>query len=114
MTTDKFDYIIVGAGAAVCVLANRLTADPSVSVCQLEAGGKDNNPYIRMPAGFVKTLYGDGLYWPFQTAPSASVNGRQVRIPLGRVLGGSRSINGRDAKNGQSWYCRVAIRKFVR
>jgi choline dehydrogenase len=101
MTTDTFDYIIVGAGAAGCVLANRLTADPNVSVCLLEAGGKDNNPYIRMPAGFVKTLYGEGLYWPFQTAPSDSINGRQVRIPQGRVLGGSSSINGMVYNRGQ-------------
>ena len=101
MSLDNFDYIIVGAGAAGCVLANRLTADASVSVCLLEAGGKDSNPYIRMPAGFVKTLYGDGLYWPFMTAPSDSINGRQVRVPQGRVLGGSSSINGMVYNRGQ-------------
>ena len=63
----SFDYIIVGAGAAGCVLANRLSASENVSICILEAGGSDRHPWIDIPAGFVKTLYGDRFVWPFQT-----------------------------------------------
>jgi choline dehydrogenase len=80
---DTFDYIIIGAGAAGSVLANRLSADPGTMICVLEAGGRDNNPYIRMPAGFVKTLYGDNLVWPFKTAPGAGIAGREIRMPQG-------------------------------
>ena len=78
---ETFDYVVVGAGAAGCVLANRLTEDDGVSVCVLEAGGSDRHPYIAIPAGFVKTLYGDRFVWPFVTEPAASLNGRTVAIP---------------------------------
>ncbi|MCH9670966.1 MAG: GMC family oxidoreductase N-terminal domain-containing protein [Gammaproteobacteria bacterium] len=98
---DSFDYVIVGAGAAGCVLANRLSSDPSVSVCVLEAGGRDSNPYIRMPAGFVKTVYGDKISWPFKTAPGAGIDGREIRLPQGKVRGGSSSINGMVYNRGQ-------------
>ena len=92
LVLKSFDYIIIGAGAAGCVLANRLSEDADVSICVLEAGGRDRNPYIRMPAGFVKTLYGDSLIWPFRTAPGAGIAGREIRLPQGKVRGGSSSI----------------------
>ena len=98
---DTFDYIIVGAGAAGCVLANRLSSDPSVNNCVLEAGGRDSNPYIRMPAGFVKTVYGDSISWAFKTAPGAGIGGREIRMPQGKVRGGSSSINGMVYNRGQ-------------
>lgn len=98
---DTFDFVIVGAGAAGCVLANRLSLDPSVSVCVLEAGGRDSNPYIRMPAGFVKTVYGDSISWAFHTAPGPGIEGREIRMPQGKVRGGSSSINGMVYNRGQ-------------
>lgn len=99
---DEFDYIIVGAGAAGCVLTNRLSSDPGTSICVLEAGGRDSNPYIRMPAGFVKTVYGDRISWPFKSAPGAGIEGREIRLPQGKVRGGSSSINGMVYNRGQS------------
>ncbi len=99
---ETFDYVVVGAGAAGCVLTNRLTEDGAMSVCVLEAGGKDRNPFIAIPAGFVKTLYGDRFVWPFATEPSAALDGRSVAVPQGKVLGGSSSINGMVYNRGQS------------
>ncbi|MCB1739708.1 MAG: GMC family oxidoreductase N-terminal domain-containing protein [Gammaproteobacteria bacterium] len=98
---ESFDYVIVGAGAAGCVLANRLGQEPGVSICVLEAGGRDSHPYIRIPAGFVKTLYGDRLTWSFMTAPGDGIAGRQIRMPQGKVLGGSSSVNGMVYNRGQ-------------
>lgn len=99
---DEFDYVIVGAGAAGCVLTNRLTKDGSTSVCVLEAGGMDGHPFISIPAGFVKTLYGDRFLWPFKTEPSASLGGRSVAVPQGKVVGGSSSVNGMVYNRGQA------------
>ena len=98
---DTFDYVIVGAGAAGCVLANRLSEGNAASVCVLEAGGEDKHPYISIPAGFVKTLYGDRFLWPFVTEPGAGLGGRTVAIPQGRVVGGSSSVNGMVYNRGQ-------------
>lgn len=92
MTTKNYDYIVVGAGAAGCVVANRLSEDPQVSVLLLEAGGPDKNPLIHMPAGFTK-LTGSSVNWGFQTVPQPEMNNRRMHYPQGRTLGGSTSIN---------------------
>ena len=99
---DTYDYIIVGAGSAGCVLANRLTEDPGTRVLLLEAGGKDSNMWIHIPVGYVKTLDMPGLNWRFETEPEEGTYNRPIPIPRGRVLGGSSSINGMVYVRGQS------------
>ncbi|HWD73617.1 MAG TPA: GMC family oxidoreductase N-terminal domain-containing protein [Solirubrobacteraceae bacterium] len=89
---QSFDYIIVGAGSAGCVLANRLSADPSVRVLLLEAGGKDRSPNIRIPAAFAKQFH-TKLDWDYATEPEPYVDGRSLYIPRGKGLGGSSSMN---------------------
>ena len=91
---DSFDYVIVGSGPAGSVLANRLTEDSDATVCVLEAGGTDRHPYVRIPAGFVKLLYDPARLWEFETEASDAVAGRRLLLPLGRIVGGSRAING--------------------
>jgi len=98
---DEFDYVIVGAGAAGSVLANRLTQDPNVTVCLLEAGPKDTNPYIHIPAGFIKTLFDPDVTWQFKTQPTENTAGRPISTTQGRTLGGSSSINGMVYNRGQ-------------
>ena len=99
---DSFDYIIVGAGSAGCVLANRLSADGKNSVCLLEAGPVDWNPLIHIPAGFMKTLTNPNVNWLFQAEPSWGTDGRIIDIPRGKTLGGSSSINGMVFNRGQN------------
>ncbi len=89
-----FDYIIVGAGSAGCVLANRLSADPSNRVLLLEAGGRDWNPWIHVPVGYFKTLHNPATDWCYKTEPDPGLNGRSLDWPRGKTLGGSSSING--------------------
>lgn len=89
----EFDYVIVGAGSAGCTLANRLSADPSVSVCLLEAGGPDKDPLIHAPMGFAFFPPWTKVNWQFDTAPQKHLNNRICYQPRGRVLGGSSSIN---------------------
>lgn len=88
------DYIIVGAGTAGCVLANRLSVDPTHRVTLIEAGGPDRHPFVRMPMGFLKALQNPALTWQFESEPEPAMNGRRVPIPRGRLWGGSSSING--------------------
>ena len=100
-TTDSFDYVIVGAGAAGCVLANRLTEDPRITVCVLEAGPPDRNPFIHIPAGFIRTLFDPSCTWQFRTEPTENTAGRPIATTQGRTLGGSSSINGMIYNRGQ-------------
>src|SRR3954463_11353505 len=86
------DYIVVGAGSAGCVLANRLTEDPGTSGLLLEAGGKDRSPNIKIPAAFAKQFHSK-LDWDFATEPEPHVDGRSLYIPPGKSLGGSSSMN---------------------
>ena len=90
----NYDYVIVGAGSAGCVLANRLSADPSKNVLLLEAGGEDSNPWIHVPVGYFKTLHNPKTDWCFKADPDPGLNGRSLDWPRGKVLGGSSAING--------------------
>jgi choline dehydrogenase len=95
------DYVIVGAGSAGCVLANRLSEDPNIRVLLIEAGGRDWNPYIHVPAGFMRLLSHPTLNWGYQAEPDPGTAGRAIPYPRGRVLGGSSSINGLIYIRGQ-------------
>ena len=90
----KFDYIIIGAGSAGCVLANRLTADKNNKVLLLEAGGKDTYPWIHIPVGYYKTLHNPKTDWCFKTEPDETMENVSIPYPRGKTLGGSSSING--------------------
>ena len=98
----EFDYVIVGAGSAGCVLANRLSADPDAHVCLLEAGGKDNYIWIHIPIGYLYTQNNPRTDWCFKTEAEEGLNGRALNYPRGRVLGGCSSINGMIYMRGQA------------
>ena len=89
---DRHTHIVIGAGAAGCAVAARLSEDPANRVLLLEAGGRDWNPLIHMPAGFTK-LTGPSVNWGFETVPQPELNNRRMHYPQGRTLGGSTSIN---------------------
>ena len=98
--SDVFDYVIVGAGAAGCVLANRLTAAGNHTVCLLEAGPPDRSIFLRVPAGVYKASSHPKYTWQFETEPSAGTANRPIPMPQGKTLGGSTSINGMNYNRG--------------
>jgi len=102
MNTPAFDYIIIGAGTAGCLLANRLSADPSRRVLLLEAGGPDNYPWIHIPVGYLYCIDNPRTDWRFRTEASPGLNGRQLIYPRGKTLGGCSSINGMIYMRGQA------------
>lgn len=104
------DGIIVGGGSAGCVLANRLSADPSVKVTLLEAGGWDKSPFIRMPAGHFQLMKTGQIDWGCHTEPQEHLNGRRLFWPRAKVLGGCSCINGMVYKQGAF----VPVAKLVR
>src|SRR6516164_5930000 len=98
----NYDYIIVGAGSAGCVLANRLSADPSKRVLLLEAGGRDDWIWYHIPVGYLFTIYNPRSDWMFKTEREEGLNGRSLSYPRGKVIGGSSSINAMIYMRGQA------------
>ena len=90
----EFDVVVGGGGSAGCVLATRLTENPAITLCLIEAGGRDRNPWIHLPLGFGKLVPNPKVNWGYMTEPEPHLNGRKLSWPRGRVLGGSGSING--------------------
>lgn len=99
---EYVDYIIVGSGPAGSVIAKRLSERTHDSICVIEAGCEDKDFFIRVPVGFVKTLYGGKITWNYQTEASAATNYRRIAMPQGRVVGGSSSVNGLVYSRGQA------------
>ncbi|HEX4511221.1 MAG TPA: choline dehydrogenase [Burkholderiaceae bacterium] len=99
--SEEFDYIVVGAGSAGCVLAARLSEDPALRVLLLEAGPEDRSPWIHIPIGYGKTMWDRTYNWCFETDPDPNMNGRRIYWPRGKTLGGSSSINGLIYIRGQ-------------
>lgn len=99
--TQEYDYVVVGAGSAGCVLANRLSADPANRVLLLEAGAKDWNPWIHVPVGYFKTMHNPSTDWCYMTEPDKGIDDRKLQWPRGKVLGGSSSLNGLLYVRGQ-------------
>ncbi len=97
-----FDYIVVGGGSAGCLLANRLSRDPATHVLLLEAGRKDDYPWIHIPVGYLYCIGNPRTDWLYKTEPDAGLNGRSLRYPRGRTLGGCSSINGMIYMRGQA------------
>ncbi|MCW5701449.1 MAG: GMC family oxidoreductase [Bradyrhizobium sp.] len=98
---ETFDYVIIGAGSAGSVLANRLGEDLGTKICVLEAGPSDWHPYIHLPAGFIKTFHMKSINWAYQQEPGPWTGGRSIYAPRGKTLGGSSSINGHIYNRGQ-------------
>ena len=97
----SYDYVVVGSGAAGAIVAARLSEDPGVSVCMLEAGPSDHRPYLKLPAGFIKVIFNPAVAWQFSSEPTARTAGRRIPLPQGKTLGGSTSINGLVYNRGQ-------------
>lgn len=102
MTAPDYDYIIVGAGSAGCLLANRLSANPAHKVLLLEAGGRDNWHWIHIPVGYLYCIGNPRTDWCYKTQPDPGINNRSLGYPRGRVLGGSSAINGMIYMRGQA------------
>jgi choline dehydrogenase len=98
---EQFDYVVVGAGSAGCVLANRLSEDGGRSVCLIEAGGRDSHPFIHVPAAVGAILRNPKVQWGYMTAPQKHLNDRVLPTPRGKVLGGTGAINGMVYYRGQ-------------
>lgn len=124
---ESFDFVIVGAGTAGCVLAARLSEQPDVRVCLIEAGGPDSHPFIHIPAAVAAAIGTSAINWGFLTVPQPHLAGRRIPIPRGRVVGGSGSINGmvyfrgqpRDfddwaAEGNEGWSWREVLPYFIR
>lgn len=94
MAESEFDYVIIGGGSAGCVLANRLSEDPSRTVCLVEAGPRDWHPWIHVPLGVMRCMFDGAVNWRFTSSAQDGMNGRAIYMPRGRTLGGSSSING--------------------
>ncbi len=102
MVNTRFDYIIVGAGSAGCAVAHRLSEDPAVKVALIEAGGRDRNPWIHIPAGYYRNFSNPSVTWQYGSGPEPHLDGRTIPWPRGRVLGGSSAINGLLYVRGQA------------
>ena len=105
---QEFDYIIIGAGTAGCLLANRLSANPENRVLLIEAGGRDNYHWIHIPVGYLYCIDNPRTDWRFRTEPDPGLNGRSLIYPRGKTLGGCSSINGMlyirgQARDYQQW-----------
>lgn len=101
-TDQSYDYIIIGAGSAGCVLANRLSEEADRRVLLIEAGGRDINPWIHIPVGYFKTMHHPSTDWCYETEPDEGIAGRKLQWPRGKVLGGSSSLNGLLYVRGQA------------
>src|SRR5262245_58934388 len=102
MGEPSYDFVIIGAGTAGCLLANRLSADPDCRVLLVEAGDEDNYAWIHIPVGYLRCIGNPRTDWRFRTEPETGLNGRDLLYPRGKVLGGSSSINGMIYMRGQA------------